>query len=145
MVPGIYAYLGARLTRWIGFNPFVLGVAWMGVELALGPAGLRTGLLAAAHEDGTFVHWVSEALGYVLVGFLVALVNASLVSVLSAACWTVLPARHRVPSGDVGASLPPQTFFSHPLLAIRASQPRAPPMAHRATHEVRRAEPALST
>ncbi len=30
--PAAYACLGAILTRWIGFSPFVLGVGWVGVD-----------------------------------------------------------------------------------------------------------------
>ncbi len=82
-IPAIYAYLTAKLTRWIGFSPFVLGVTWMGVELAFEPLGLHTGLLAGTQADGTLIHWIGGALGYVVVAFVVALVNAALVSVLS--------------------------------------------------------------
>lgn len=47
-----YAYGGARLTRRIGFSPFLLGVAWMLVELALHPLGLRYRLLGGTQGDG---------------------------------------------------------------------------------------------
>lgn len=43
LIPAAYAAGGAWLTRRIGFSPFVLGYTWMGVELALAPAGLCTG------------------------------------------------------------------------------------------------------
>lgn len=126
--PAIYAYLGARLTRWIGFNPFVLGVAWMGVELALGPAGLRIGPLGGTSADGTFLHWVSQALGYTLAAFLIALVSASLASVLGGGRLRIVPLAYRIASRDPGASLMPQTFFCLPLFAIRPSRPRGPPI-----------------
>ena len=127
VILAIYTYAGAWLTRRIGFNPFVLGVAWMGVELALGPAGLRTGLLATAQNDGGFIHWVGSALGYVLVAFLVALVNASLVSVLGGARLNIPQLPCRIPSFDPGASIFPQVFSYFPLFSIRPSRPRAPP------------------
>jgi apolipoprotein N-acyltransferase len=127
-VPSLYACLGAWLTRWIGFNPFVLGVAWMGVELALGPVGVRLGLVAATQGEGTFLHWIGSALGYVLVAFVVAVVNASLVSVLSAARLAIpqLPSRISLP--NCGTSTPPHRSLFIPLFFIRPSQPRAPPI-----------------
>ena len=127
-IPAVYACLGAWLTRRIGFNPFVLGFGWMGVELALAPAGLRTGLLGATEGSGTVLHWVSGALGYVLVAFIIALFSASVVSVLSAARWPVWQRTCRSPSRNRGALLAPQTFFSFPLFAIHPPRPRAPPL-----------------
>ena len=127
-IPAIYAYLGACLTRWIGFNPFVLGVFWMGVELALEPAGLRTGLLAGTQGDGALIQWVGGALGYVLVAFLVALVNASLASILSGVRLKIARLPYRIPRADSGASLSPQTFLCFPLFTLRPSRPRGPPI-----------------
>ena len=128
-IPAIYAYAGAWLTRRIGFNPFVLGVAWMGVELALGPAGLRTGLLAAAQGDGGFIHWVGSALGYVLVAFLVALVNASLVSLLGGARLS-LPRERSFAGLPILEGCPgSQTLCFVWLWALCEVHPRAPPIA----------------
>ena len=127
VVPAAYACLGAWLTRRIGFNPFVLGFGWMGVELALSPAGLRTGLLGAVEGQGAFLHWVSGALGYVLVAFVIALLSASVVSVLSAARWPALRRSSRIPSANPGALLAPQTFFCFSLSAFHPLRPRAPP------------------
>ena len=127
-IPAIYAYLGARLTRWIGFSPFVLGVGWIGVELALVPLGFRTGLLAGTQDGGTLLHWVGGALGYVLVAFLVAYVNAALVSALAAARLRVPRPAWRIGSPDRGARLIPQTFSCFPSFAIASCHPRAPPM-----------------
>ena len=124
--PAIYAYFGARLTRWIGFNPFVLGVAWMGVELAIHPVGLRTGLLGGA-DGGPVLHWVGQALGCALAAFLVALVNALLVSLLSSARLSIPQPRRQSPPGYDGALCCPQVFFFVPRFSIRPSCPRAPP------------------
>ncbi len=126
-VPAIYAYLGARLTRWIGFSPFVLGVSWMGVELALEPLGLHNGLLAATQGDGVLLHWVGGALGYVLAAFIVAFVSAALVSVLSRVRLAIPRPQYLTGPGECPARLVPQTFSCFPLFAIPVSQPRAPP------------------
>lgn len=127
-IPALYAYLGAWLTRRIGFNPFILGVAWMGLELALAPVGVRVGLVAATQGDGTFIHWVGGALGYVLVAFLVALVNASLVSVLGGVRLRIPQLVYRISSPASGASVSPRTFVYSSLFAIGPSRPRAPPI-----------------
>ncbi len=127
-IPAIYAYLGSRLTRWVGFNPFVLGVAWMGVELAFAPLGLRHGLLAGAQGDTTLMHWIGGALGYVLVAFVVALVSASLVSALGAVHLRFPRPLRLTRSDDGGGRLVPQTFSCFPLFAIPPSRPRAPPI-----------------
>ncbi|UCC32058.1 MAG: hypothetical protein JSU86_07210, partial [Phycisphaerales bacterium] len=128
-IPALYAYFSARLVRWIGFNPLVLGVSWMGVELALEPLGLRSGLLAGTQGDGALMHWIGNALGYVLVAFLVAFVNAAIVSVLSRAYVGAAARRFLVGSGDNDFRLIQQTFSCFPLFVIPPSQPRAPPMA----------------
>lgn len=126
-VPAIYACVGSVLTRRIGFSPFVLGVSWMGVELGLESLGLHNGLLAGLQGDGTPVHWVGNALGYVLVAFLVAYVNACLFSVLNHV-WPVISRPYPVAgSGAYPTRLWPQTFSCFPLFIIRPAQPRAPP------------------
>lgn len=127
LIPAAYASLGALVTRRMGFNPFILGFAWMGVELALGPAGLRTGLLGGVAGEGTVMGWIGQGLGYVLVAFVIASVSASLVSVLGRARWSVPGRQYRRVSSNHGAPLLPQTFFRSPLYAIRPSRPRAPP------------------
>lgn len=128
-IPGLYAYFGARLVRWIGFNPLVLGVSWMGVELALEPLGLRSGLLAGTQGDGALMHWIGNALGYVLVAFLVAFVNAVIVSLLSRAYVGATVPRFLVGSSGSSLRIVQQTFSCFPLFAIPPSRPRAPPMA----------------
>jgi len=128
VIPALYAYLGARLTRWIGFSPFILAVGWMGVELASAPLGLRYSLLAETQGDGTLMTWVGQGLGYVFVGFIVAAVNASLVSVLSSVRLNAPQRGYSVSSRDQGALLLPQTPFCLALFALSPSQPRAPPV-----------------
>jgi apolipoprotein N-acyltransferase len=127
-IPAAYAFLGAALTRWIGFNPLVLGVAWMGVELTFEPLGLRHGLLAGTQGDGALIHWIGSALGYVLVAFVVALGNGVLLLLLSRVPVGVASPRCLPGSSASGTRLVPQTFSCFPLFAIPASQPRAPPV-----------------
>lgn len=126
-IPAIYAYLGARLTRWIGFNPLVLGVGWMGVALTAELLGLHNGLLAGTQGGGSLLHWVGGALGYVLAAFLVAFVSALLVSALSRVRAGIVPRRYLFGPDEAGTHLAPQTFCCFPLFAIPPCRPRGPP------------------
>lgn len=82
-IPTVYAYLGARLTRRIGFNAFVLGTMWMLVELGLQPLALRNGLLARTQGGGALIDVVGRLFGYVLVAFLLAFTGASVLQIAS--------------------------------------------------------------
>ena len=82
-IPALYALLGGVLTRRIGFHPLFLGLGWVGVEFALQPLSLHNGLLAGSQGNGPFLQFVGSTLGYVFVAFLIALVNAALLLVLS--------------------------------------------------------------
>jgi apolipoprotein N-acyltransferase len=128
LVPGAYAFLGARLTRQKGFSPLLLGLGWIAVELALQPLGLRYGLLAATQGSGLVVRTMGYLAGYVMVAFIVAYVNAMLLTMLRDVCVVVL----RSPlvaglSGTVKRLFPidlPAQFF----LLLGPSRPRAPPL-----------------
>ncbi len=128
-IPAIYAYLGAHLTRRIGFNPLVLGVGWMGVALTFELLGQHNGLLAGTQGGGSLLHWVGGALGYVLAAFLVAFVSAALVSVLSTVRVTFPRRLYPTESDDDGTRPVPQTFSCFPLFSIPFSFSRAPPIA----------------
>ena len=127
--PAIYCGSAAWLSRRIGFSPFVLGVGWMGVELALGQAGLRTGLLGLAAGGGGVLHWLGEILGWILVCFLFALLNAWVVVVLNGARLSVVEQLRPISSADHVPLLFAQTFKGYPLFSVPASQPRGPPLA----------------
>ena len=127
-IPAIYAFAASSLTRWIGFSPFVLGVGWMGVELALAPLGLHYGLLSASQGDTALMDYVGRALGYVLVGFLVAYVNALLVEVFGRVCLR-LPRPFLVTRPGNGILfLRSQIVGCLSLVALQPSHPRAPPV-----------------
>lgn len=128
-IPAAYAGLGAVLTRRIGFNPVMLGVGWILVEIALKPLGLRYGLLAGAQGEGPLLHWVGRLLGYVVVAFVVACASASLLAALS-------NARLRIPRPKSSTGLPEsgrgrpsaQTFLPVELWALCEGYPRGPPI-----------------
>jgi apolipoprotein N-acyltransferase len=127
-IPALYTYAASALTRWIGFSPFVLGVGWMGVELALAPLGLHSGLLSGSQDQTVLMDYIGRALGYVLVGFLVAYVNALLVEVFGRACLR-LPRPFLIKrSGNGILFLRSQIDGCLTLVTLQPSNPRAPPM-----------------
>lgn len=122
-----YAYFGVILTRWIGFNPILLGLGWILVELALTPLGLDHGLLAGTQSANSFLYRISRPLGYVFVALFVAGVNAWLVLLLSRA-------RLRFPLPTFPLGLPnaghcplSETFVYIQLLSLCELYPRPPP------------------
>lgn len=128
VVLGLYAFLGARLTRQVGFSPYLLALCWIGVELALKPLGLHYGLLAGTQAGGISIELVGGFAGYAVVAFLVAYVNAALLSVLSevrvstASSPLILsqaPPRQRSYQSEI------PSYLSYLVLP---SQPRAPPV-----------------
>lgn len=127
-IPAAYTGLFSAITRRIGFNPFVLAVGWMLVELSLRPVGLPLGLLAGAIGSGALVSWVGGLLGYVFVAFLVIWANAAIVSLLSRACLRISLPRIRKSTLDLARSLPILVAFSPPKnFSICEARPRAPP------------------
>ena len=128
LVPAIYCGLGSLLTRRVGFNPLILALGWICVELAFKPLGLHNGLLAATQSDSIHLHWIGRLLGYVFIAFLVACTNASLLAVLSNVRLSFSRERSIFEglfnSEHVCSS---QTFLYVHLWNLRQGFPRAPP------------------
>lgn len=128
VVLGLYAFFGARITRQVGFSPYLLALCWIGVELALKPLGLHYGLLAGTQTGGVSIELVGGFAGYAVVAFLVAYVNAALLSVFSEVRVSVASSRL------VSSEAPPrntsliQVFPSYLSYLILPAQPRAPPV-----------------
>jgi len=125
--PAGYALLGSLVTRRIGFNPLVLGVAWMGMEFAFERLDLRQGLLGGTQSGGVLMAWIGGALGYVLVAFVVAFASSVLLMLLSRARVGSSSPRYLAAPDLCDTRLIPQTFSCSPLFAITCSRPRAPP------------------
>lgn len=128
LIPAVYAFVGSKLTRRVGFSPLLLGLGWIGVEFALAPLGLRHGLLAGTQGDGAVVRVLGSFTGYALVAFLVAYVNASLLSVLSCVRFGSIGARPVCGAGDGLRPFFPLDVSRDLLCLLRRLQPRAPPL-----------------
>ncbi len=137
-VPATYAGLASLMTRAIGFNPLMLGCGWILLELALKPAGLHHGLLAAAVlgsdpvagglSEGGAAHWLARLLGYVLLASLLAGVNASLLGIVSGAPLSFPACRSSAGPPNVGTWLPSQVVLAIQSWTLRQTHPRAPPI-----------------
>jgi len=128
LIPGAYCYFGAALTRRIGFSPYLLALGWIGAEFAWAPLGLRHGLLAGTQGDGLAIRLLGSVAGYALVAFLVAYVNASLLSVLTSVHRGAANSRLIRGSGDTLRAYFPIDLPSYLLHIHRQAQPRAPPI-----------------
>lgn len=125
--PALYAFLGARLTAQIGFSPYLLALGWMGVEFALAPVGLRHGLLASTQDGGVLLSAFGSFTGYVLIAFVVAYINAALLSALHQVGAAARSARVFVRTGDDPKPIVVDEAFQELLLQVCRARPRAPP------------------
>jgi apolipoprotein N-acyltransferase len=128
IAPALYACFGALLTRWVGFNPLLLGIGWVLVEVAIKPLGLQQGLLAGAQSQSPVLHWISRMLGYAFVAFLVVCVNASLLVILSNRRLKIPCQRALSELSDSGKIHLSQTLLYLRLITIFRGHPRAPPL-----------------
>jgi len=128
-IPGLYAGIGSRITRRVGFSPLLLGLGWVGVELALQPLALHHGLLAGTQGGSMVFRVVGNVAGYALVAFLVAYVSACLLSVLGGVyAWARSKHVVRVAGSYVQKSTPLIDSISIQRF-VRIQQPRGPPVA----------------
>lgn len=131
IIPGAYAFLGARITRRFGFNPLILGFAWAGVELALIPLHLEGGLLVSieGHEPGSLLGAAEGLFGYVCMAAFIVAANGILLAIVRRACVRVSGSLRRYVNGPIKGE---RRFFPlevpHcPSLCGNPAQPRAPP------------------
>jgi len=128
LVPGLYAGLGAALTRHIGFSPYLMALGWVGVEFCLRPVGLEHGLLAGTQGNGVLIYAFGSFAGYVVVAFLVAYINASLLDVLHEVRACLPLPRPVAASADVVRRVAVTDVPFVVSWVSRLSQPRAPPV-----------------
>lgn len=125
--PALYSSFGAWLTRRVGFSPYLMALGWVGVELCLRPVGLEHGLLAGTQGDGMLIRVAGSFAGYFLVAFIVAYINASLLSVIHKVTGSCSNLRRvSTASGRMSRFVLLETPFV-PSRVLCVSQPRAPP------------------
>ena len=128
LIPGGYACLGSLMTRRIGFSPLLLGLGWLAVELVLQPVLLHRGLLASTQGDGLVIRTLGNLAGSLLVAFLVAYVNATLLTILDDACVIACASTRAI---SRSSSVPIRWLRKESPVCVvdyaLSSQPRAPP------------------
>lgn len=83
VIPGAFAGIAAEVTQRKGFHPLLLGLGWVGVELALKPLAMHHGLLASTQGDSAFVRLVGGLGGYAIVALLLAMGNAIVLNLIT--------------------------------------------------------------
>lgn len=128
MIPAIYAFAGSQFTRRIGFSPLLLAFGWVGVEFALRPLGLGYGMLATTQENGGILQVVGGPLGYLFVAFLIALINAKLLSFVNDARFKTGKAILLLRSGEPRAWVSSRSCPGILVFAADSFRPRGPPL-----------------
>jgi apolipoprotein N-acyltransferase len=129
VVPAAYGWLGAMVTRRVGFSPLILGFGWVLVEFALQPVALQQGLLAGTQSDMLLVGAIGRMFGYVVVAFLVAFVSAWFLAVVTKIRFRIARPLFVLGLDDVGRTLWHLIPSRTPRLVPCTSHPRAPPVA----------------
>ncbi len=127
-IPAVYAGLGARLTRKVGFSPFILAYGWILVEIALRPIALRNGLLAGTQGNGWLIAVIGRGFGYVAVAFVMAFTSAWLLELVSRIRFRIERPVFRVVLDDAGSLLWHLIPSRYPCRILSPSHPRAPPI-----------------
>lgn len=132
-IPAIYAYVCARVTRNLGFCALLLAFGWIGVELSLSLLGLHNGLLAGTQGHGVLAEAVGGLFGSVFVAFVIAFVNASVLSILSHMRFRIGPRRLGMGRAERGCALWHLVLSKPGVVLLRACRPRAPPVPGQGT------------
>ena len=130
VIPAVYVGLAAQRTRSFGFKLLTLALGWTLLEAVLhlhNPSGAQEGLLAGSQAEGQQLHWLARLFGYVSVAFLVALTNASLVSILSGARLGFPAYRSMAGSPNSVGWIPSQVVLVIQSWTLRQAYPRGPP------------------
>lgn len=127
LVPAVYAGVASEVTRRKGFHPLLLGLGWVGVELALKPVSIHHGLLAHTQGDNVLVQSVGHLGGYILVAFVIALVNGVLAQALCQAKFASSTPRVIGASSPRACLVPTGVFVLPAAAGLGSLGPRAPP------------------
>jgi len=128
LVPGAYAYLAARLTRQIGFSPYLLALGWFGVELALWPSGLRGGLLPIPYTDNTLLALFMQFAGSGIVASGVVYLIALSLDALVQSCVGCSSRSWRTMRSASARFVTETQVLVSSFDRLRSLSPRAPPL-----------------
>lgn len=128
IVPAAFAWFAVEWTKRKGFHPLVLALSWVVAEYLLGPRVTDHGFLASTRGDGLIAPMFEQiAGGWLLTAFVLAAINATLVSAL----LEIEKSLTRGPTIDVSVELGCWLeILSVPLppeRLVASGQPRAPP------------------
>ena len=129
LAPAAYGALGALITRWIGFSPFILSVVWYGVASGVAVLGFPLHGGEGLVSDVAWYHPTSIVLGHTCLALLISWISATIVLVLDAALHVDGAPAYRsfVEDSDarpiVSLNALPNLWFINLSLA-----PRAPPV-----------------
>lgn len=130
VVPTAYVGLAARPDWAIGFKLFTLALGWTLVEAVLhlcNPLGPHDGLLSSSQIEGLQFHWLARLFGYVSAAFLVACVNATLVTVLRGARLSFPSCRSWDGCPNAAGWHASRLVLAIQSWSIHQAYPRAPP------------------
>ena len=136
VIPLVYVGLAAGLTQSIGFKLLTLALGWTLVEAVIhlfNESGSHNGLITGSDGGAAHVHWLARLIGYVSVGFLVALTNASLIGIVSGVRTHLPPCLSLGGSCDTAERIPSHDVLPILFWAFRKAFPRAPPISVAAT------------
>ncbi len=73
--------VGWTRQRW-GFNPIIVALLWVAFELSLTKLGFVSSLLGEAQFSGPFFHGLAALFGFLIISFIVVLVNSLIVAAI---------------------------------------------------------------
>jgi len=92
---GLFGWTVAWGRRRWGFNPLIVSLLWIGLELAVIKLGFATGLLAGAKAGHPAFHGMAALFGFLSISFLIVLLDSLIISAIDAVS-TLAPARESV-------------------------------------------------
>ncbi len=129
LAPAAYGAMGAAITRWIGFSPFILGVMWYGVACGVAVLGFPLHGGEGLVPDSTWYHPTSIVLGHTCLALLISWISATIVMVLDTALGVDNDRAYRSSVGDCDACPIPLLVALPTIRFMNLSRaPRAPPV-----------------
>ena len=127
-IPALYACAGSAVVRRKGFNPLPLALGWAGLELALQPMVVGSGLLTGFGSSHALLLPVGALAGYVLVALLVTMATVTVLSVLAEARVVGVRSSGFHPFGFGNRTVPVRDHVVSSFGFLEPVRPRPPPL-----------------